>query len=73
MRNTISEFDRDGPHFPALDFHRQKSLKPCRCHLITVCGWTMANAERQSDHSRESKTQKIRSRGRSLGRFTDCL
>ena len=33
----------------------------------------MANADRQSDHSRESNTQKTRSRGRSLGRLTTVL
>ena len=33
----------------------------------------MANADRQLAQSRESNTQKIRSRGRSLGRLTVCL
>ena len=40
---------------------------------MTVSGWTMANADRQSHQNLESQTQKIRSRGRSLGRLTDCL
>ena len=30
-------------------------------------------ADRQLDHSRDSQTQKMRSRGRNFGRFTDCL
>ncbi len=59
------------PGFPALDFHRQKNLKPFRCHLTTVSGWTMARADRQLGQSLDSNTQKTRSRGRSFGRLTD--
>ena len=40
---------------------------------MTVSGWTIASADRQLAQSRESKTQKKRSRGRSFGRLTDCL
>ena len=41
--------------------------------LVTVSGCTMASADRQLDHSRDSHTQKTRSRGRSLGRLQWCL
>ena len=35
------------PGWPALDFHRQYSWNPFRCHWMTVSGCTMARAERQ--------------------------
>ena len=57
------------PGLPFLDFHLQYSLKPLRCHLMTVSGWTMARADRQLGHSRESTIQKTRSRRRSFGRL----
>jgi hypothetical protein len=61
------------PGLPVLDFHVQYSLNPFRCHLMTVSGWTMARAERQSGQRWESTTQKTRSRQRSFGRLTDCF
>lgn len=57
------------PGLPRFDFNRQNNLKPFRCHLMTVAGWTMARAERQFGQSRDSNTQKIRSRVRSFGRL----
>ena len=32
----------------ALDFHRQKSRNPLRCHRISVSGFTIVSAARQS-------------------------
>ena len=61
------------PGFPALDFHRQYSLNPMRCQLMTVSGCTMTSVERQFGQSRERHTQKARSRGRNFGRLMDCL
>ena len=43
------------PGCPALDFHRQYSLNPSRCHLTTVAGCTIASAERQFGQSLESQ------------------
>ena len=40
---------------------------------MTVSGCTIARADRQFRQSRDSNTQKRRSRGRSFGRLTDCL
>ena len=39
---------------------------------LTVSGCTMASADLQFGQRRESTTQKMRSRGRSFGRLTDC-
>jgi hypothetical protein len=36
---------------------------------MTVSGWSMASAERQSVHMRDGKTHKRRSTGVNLGRF----
>ena len=61
------------PGSPHRDFQRQNNVKPCRCQRMTVSGCTTQSADRQLDQSRDRHTQKIRSRGRNFGRFTDCL
>ena len=38
-------------------FQVQKSLKPVRCHRMTVSGWTMATTSAQPCHRRASRTQ----------------
>jgi hypothetical protein len=38
-------------------FQVQKSLKPLRCHRITVAGWTTETASAQPRHSWDSRTQ----------------
>ena len=54
-----------------LDFHRQYSLNPRPCHRTTVSGLTTIRHERQPCQSRDSQTQKTRSRRRRRGRLTD--
>jgi hypothetical protein len=49
------------PGFLGLDFHRQYSLNPIRCHVMTVSGRTITSADRQFGQSLESHTQKTRS------------
>ena len=44
-------------------FQVQKSLKPDRCHRITVAGWTTETASVQPRHRRDSRTQNSRSAG----------
>ena len=73
IKARISRSMHGRPGLPGLDFHLQYSLNPIRCHWMTVSGCTMASAERQFGHSRDSNTQKTRSRGRNFGRLTDCL
>jgi len=51
------------------DFQRQYSLKPWRCHLITVSGLTTIKADFHSGHIRESHVQKILSLRLSFGRL----
>ena len=50
-----------------LDFQAQKRAKPRRCQAITVAGFTIARASAHRDQSRETRTQKARSIGRSCG------
>jgi len=59
------------PGFPR-DFHRQNSLKPCRCHPTTVSGCTISRAERHPAQIRNRIAQKIRSRLRRRGGFDFC-
>ena len=54
------------------DFHRQNSLKPCRCQPTTVSGCTISRAERHPAQIRDSSAQKIRSRLRRRGVFDFC-
>jgi hypothetical protein len=64
MRRIRSRSSRsmDGwPGFTARDFP-----------LMTVSGWIMASADRQSGQSRESQTQKTRSQSLSLRRVMVC-
>jgi hypothetical protein len=49
-------------------FRVQKSLKPDRCHRITVAGWTTETAAAQPRHRWDSRTQSRRSEIRSRGR-----
>ena len=72
-RRMRSRTSRATPGLPCFlrDFHRQYSLKPCRCHRSTVSGWTRVSADRQPGQSLDSQTQKIRSCLRSLGRSTE--
>jgi hypothetical protein len=51
----------------------QKTLKPDRCHRITVAGWTTEMASVQRTHRRDSRTQNKRSAVRSRGRGTGAL
>ena len=44
-------------------FQVQTSLKPVRCHRMTVSGWTTATASVQPRHRRASRTQNSRSDG----------
>ena len=60
---------RPGPLRRDLNF--QNSLKPSRCHRMTVSGLTTINGSCQSLQNRASKIQKRRSRLRSRGRFAD--
>ncbi len=55
------------------DFHVQNSLKPLRCHPITVLGLTTINTSFQSFQNRERITQNIRSRILILGLLIDCF
>jgi hypothetical protein len=49
-------------------FQVQTSLKPVRCHRITVAGWTTETASVQPLHRRDSRTQNSRSAVRKRGR-----
>ena len=73
IRSRISRSMGGRPGLPDFDFHLQYTLNPIRCHLMTVSGCTMANAERQFGQSLDSHTQKTRSRGCNFGRLTDSL
>src|SRR2546425_12044231 len=72
-RTSRATAGRPGP-FRRL-FHVQKSVKPVRCHRITVAGWTTETASAQPLHRRDSKTKKsraeVRSRGRGAVRWED--
>jgi hypothetical protein len=46
-------------------FQAQKSVKPVRCHRITVAGWTTQMASVQPAHRRDRRTQNRRSAVRS--------
>ena len=65
-RTSGATAGRPGP-FRRL-FQAQKSLKPVRCHRITVAGWTTEMASVQPAHRRDSRTQNRRSAVRSRGR-----
>jgi hypothetical protein len=59
------------PRLPLRTFQVQNSWKLFLCQAITVSGWTMTSAVRQSLHSSDSHAQKRRSTAVSLGRFTE--
>jgi hypothetical protein len=61
---------RDGDYLAALRW-LDYTGKPSRCQRMTVSGLTIIRHERQPDQRRDSHTQKMRSRLRSLGRFAD--
>ena len=71
IRSRISRLigGRPGPLRRDLNF--QNSLKPFRCHRMTVSGLTTINDTCQFLQNRESKIQKRRSRLRSRGRLVD--
>ena len=71
LRSSGSIFGRPPRLFR--DFQRQYSLKPCLCHRMTVSGWTMISEDFHPLQIFESQTQKMRSRGRILGCFTDLF
>ena len=73
IRFRISRSMHGHPTFTVLDFHRQYSLNPIRCHLMIVSCCTITSACRQSGQSLERHAQKTRSRGRSFERLTKCL
>ena len=53
---------------------RQKRRNPLRCQPMTVSGFTMISADRQSVQNRDSHAQRNRSEAISFGRFTDrCI
>jgi hypothetical protein len=52
-------------------FHVQNSRRAVRCHAMTVSGWTMTSADRQSGQMLHSQAQRSRSDDVSLGRFTE--
>ena len=70
-RSRISRLigGRPGPLRRDLNF--QNSLKPFRCHRMTVSGLTTINGSCQLLQNRESKIQKRRSKFRSRGRLAD--
>src|SRR5688572_19385123 len=59
IRSRVSFETVGRPVLPCRIFLVQYDRKPCRCQAMTVAGFTMTKAERQSDHSRESQTQTI--------------
>ena len=73
--NKITDLraDRRPPGPFCRDLNFQNSLKPFRCHRMTVSGLTMISASCQLVQKWESKIQKRRSRLRSRGRLIDRL
>lgn len=65
-RSSGATAGRPGPRCRL--FQVQRSLKPVRCHRITVSGWTTATASAQPCHRRARKTQNSRSERRRRGR-----
>ena len=65
-RTSGATAGRPGPFRRLLHF--QKSVKPVRCHRITVAGWTTETASVQPLHRRDSRTQNRRSEVRRRGR-----
>ena len=59
------------PGRPWRTFQVQNSLKPLRCQEITVSGFTMIRADRQSLHNCDKRAQKNRSAAVNFGRFTE--
>jgi hypothetical protein len=70
LRTSTEIRGRPGPRL--LLFHRQKSRNPLRCQARTVDGFTIARLSLQPSQKRESRAQKTRSTGRSLGRVPRC-
>jgi hypothetical protein len=63
--------DEPAPGLPTLasrDFRRQSSLKPRRCHPMTVSGLTMIRGRDHPDQALRRRAQKSRSWDRSRGR-----
>jgi hypothetical protein len=69
MRSRNSRGTGGRPGLPLRIFHVQKRRNPLRCQAITVSGFTITSAERQSDHTRDSQTHRSRSGACSCGRF----
>jgi len=57
MRSRTSRDTSGLPGLPCLLFQLQYSRNPWRCQAITVCGLTMARAERQPDQRYISHVQ----------------
>jgi hypothetical protein len=71
IRSRTSFVTAGRPGCPLRTFQVQNSRKLFRCQAITVSGWTMTSAVRQSLHSPDSHAHKRRSAAVSLGRFTE--
>ena len=69
VRSRISLLIFGRPALPTRDFQRQKSLKPLRCHFMTVSGFTTTRVDFQSGHICESQAQNSLSLRLSLGRL----
>src|SRR5260370_19464331 len=61
------------PGCPRRTFQVQNRRKPARCQAMTVCGLTMASAERQSRHSRGIQIHNRWSPEVNFGRFAPYL
>jgi len=70
IRPRISWEIAGRPGWPRRTLQVQNRRKPARCQATTVSGLTMARAERQSRHRRDSPTHKRRSAGSISGVFS---
>jgi hypothetical protein len=68
IRSRTSRETSGRPGLPRRTFQVQNNRKPARCQAMTVSGWTMASAERQSLQTRDSQTHNRRSPGVNFGR-----
>ena len=67
-RTSIGTAGRPG--CPRRIFQVQNSRKPLRCQAITVSGFTITRADRQSAQTPDSQAQRNRSAAVNLGRFS---
>jgi hypothetical protein len=68
IRSRTSRETSGRPGLPRRTFQVQNNRKPARCQAMTVSGWTMASAERQSLQTRDSRTHNRRSPEVKFGR-----